>query len=237
MGRVLDGAEALEDVVADRLKDLGSQLTALRWREAALHLLQDCPTAERPERLLLLGAMTTPPSTAPMARFWRRVLPPRLPARLLSAILERTVPQIPADPSPPQALATARLHALASDLARVPDIRLPAFTAPDGACRPAVLYEGLHEAFDLAEADVQAERPPHEGEALDSFVAAYAAFRGTRDTPAFRRDLDGLLTRIDHPVLARYWQLTTEIATPTTPTYGATHTWLHTALTAHADTA
>ncbi|MFR9676350.1 MerR family transcriptional regulator [Streptomyces sp. TR06-5] len=232
VGRVVESETALEDVVADRLRRVGSRLSALRWQEAALHLLRDCPPAERPDRLRLVGSLPVPPSTDPMARFWRRVLPPRIPSRLLSSILERIVPVAPTDPTPEQALTFARLHALASDLARVPDIRLPAFTAPDADCRPAVLYEGLVEAFSLAEAEVAAGRPPHEGEALDCFVAAYAAFHGagTPDTPVFRHRLDGLLTRIDFPVLARYWHLTTALSPAMEPTFGRTHGWLHAAL-------
>lgn len=233
VGRVLGHEGALQDVVAERLRGLGTELTALRWREAALQLVQDAPAGERPDRLRLVGAMTTPPSTAPMAGFWRRLLPPRLPPRLLSVILERTVPAAPGDPSGRQVLAFARLHALATDLSRVPDICLPAFSPPDGPCRPAVLYDGLREAFDLAEADVREGRPPHDGEALDCFVGAYAAFRRARDTSGFRRRLTGLLTHIDAPALARYWELTDQVATLAVPTFGATHRWLHAALDGH----
>src|SRR5690606_25741091 len=48
---------ALEDAVAGRLRLLGSELAALRWREAALRLVQECPAAERPARLRLVGAV------------------------------------------------------------------------------------------------------------------------------------------------------------------------------------
>ncbi|WP_229357156.1 MerR family transcriptional regulator, partial [Streptomyces sp. UNOB3_S3] len=84
---VLDGV--LEDVIAERLREIGSRMAALRWREAALQLLRDCPAGERAERLLLVGSLSTPPSTAPLARFWRAWIPPRLPARLASAIIDQ----------------------------------------------------------------------------------------------------------------------------------------------------
>ncbi|MFE4058066.1 MerR family transcriptional regulator, partial [Streptomyces sp. NPDC059096] len=86
VGRVLVEESALEDVVAGRLREVGSRLTALRWQEAALQSLRDCPAGERAERLRLVGAVTTPPGTTALARFWRRELPARLPARLRASI-------------------------------------------------------------------------------------------------------------------------------------------------------
>ncbi|NUS13478.1 MAG: MerR family transcriptional regulator, partial [Streptomyces sp.] len=68
---------ALEDAVAGRLREVGSRLVALRWQETALRLLHDCGPEQRAERLRLLGAVcatAAPPSTAAMARFWRRWL-------------------------------------------------------------------------------------------------------------------------------------------------------------------
>jgi DNA-binding transcriptional MerR regulator len=86
---------ALEDAVAGQLRSLGSRLTALRWREAALRLVQESPPAQRAERLRLIGALTTPPSTAPLARFWRAWLPARMPARSTAAFLDVAVPHPP----------------------------------------------------------------------------------------------------------------------------------------------
>ncbi|NDZ83904.1 MerR family transcriptional regulator, partial [Streptomyces sp. SID10853] len=139
--RVLDEEDVLEDVVAGQLRDLGSQLAALRWREAALRLLQDCTAPERAERLHLVGAMTAPPSTQALARFWRRWLPPRLPARLVTAFLEQTVPQLPDDPDPAQALAFARLHAFVSRPCTGDERGQPAAHRPQEGYRPAVLYD------------------------------------------------------------------------------------------------
>lgn len=230
VGRVLDEEDALEDVVAGQLRALGSQLAALRWREAALRLLQDCTAQERAERLHLVGAMTAPPSTQALARFWRRWLPPRLPARLVTAFLEQTVPQLPDDPDPAQALAFARLHAFVSRPCPGDERGQPAAHRPQEGYRPAVLYDGLAEAYALASPALRAERPPQPGEALDCFVAAYARSRGARDTPAFRHRLGGVLAadpRIDH-----YWQLVAELTGPARPTPGAAHDWLLGALDA-----
>ncbi|MET9407437.1 MerR family transcriptional regulator [Streptomyces sp. NPDC002935] len=227
VGRVLDEEDTLEDVVAAQLRQIGSRLAALRWQEAALQLLQDCAPEERAERLRLIGAVPVPPSTAALARFWRRWLPPRLPARLVSAIVEHAVPQLPEGPTPAQVLAFTRLHAFVSAPCPGTGRGQPAAHGPDGG-RPAVLYDGLAEAYALASPQLRAERPPHEGEALDCFVSAYARSRGTRDTPAFRRRLRALLAadpRIDH-----YWKLTAEISGPSEPTPGATHDWLCAAL-------
>ncbi|MFB7544896.1 MerR family transcriptional regulator [Streptomyces zaomyceticus] len=161
--RALEGDELLEEVVAGQLRELRSRLTALRWREASLRLLQDCPAGERAERLRLIGAMSVPPDTTAFARFWRRILPLRLPRRVVSAVLDSVVPQPPEEPSPAQVLDFARLHALVSD-PRVhrPGSR-PAPPLPDGQYRPAVLYDGLAEAYARAAAEVRAGRAPQDG--------------------------------------------------------------------------
>lgn len=236
VGRVLEREDALgdvlEDVLAGQLRELGTRLTALRWREAALHLLRDCAPEERPERLRLLGSVTTPPSTAAPARFWRSWLPARLPARLASAIVEKSIPQPPADPTPAQVLAFARLHAL---LAGIPhpgaDHCQPAQHRSELGYDLGLLYDGLTEAAALAAPALRAGRSPHEGEALDCFVAAHARARGLRDTPAFRHRLGHQLAA--DPYIARYWQLHAELSGPE-PNLGAAHDWLRTALDTQA---
>lgn len=223
---------AWEDAVAGRLRDVGTRLTALRWQETALHLLHDCGPEDRGERLRLLGAVCAtgaPPSTAAMARFWRRWLPPRMPARSVARILDLAVPQPPDDPTPEQALAFARLHAFVSaDCGGRTGSGQPAVHRAGTGHRPAVLYQGLEEAYALAAPHLRAGRAPHAGEALDCFVAAYATSQQVRDTAVFRRDLAAVLAadpRIDH-----YWDLVTRITGPAHPTPGASHAWLTTAL-------
>ncbi|MCX4821281.1 MerR family transcriptional regulator [Streptomyces sp. NBC_01142] len=228
VGRILDQEDAMEDVIAWQLREIGSQLAALRWREAALQLLQDCAPEERADRLRLIGAVSAPPSTAALARFWRHWLPPRLPAHLVSAIIEQAVPQLPEGPTPAQALAFARLHALVSAPCVGADRGQPAAHRPDKGYRPAVLYDGLGEAYALATPELRAQRPPSRGEALDCFVSAYAHSLGTRDTPAFRHQLS--LQLAADPRIDRYWQLTAELSGPSQPTPGAAHDWLCAAL-------
>lgn len=230
VGRALAEDDALTDAVAGRLRHVGSQLTALRWQEAALRLVQESPPEERAERLHLIGAVTTPPDTTALARFWRRWLPPRLPARVVATILDHTVPQPPDDPTPAQVMAFARLHAFVSRDCPPNTRSQPAAHRRETGYRPAVLYDGLAEAFTLAAPAISADRPPAPGAALDCFVSAYATSLGTADTPAFRHRLSRELAadpRIDH-----YWHLTAQLSTPATPTAGASHTWLREALDA-----
>ncbi|GAA1169885.1 DNA-binding transcriptional MerR regulator [Kitasatospora gansuensis] len=228
VGRVLEREEVLEDVIAGQLRELGSQLTALRWRESALQLLRDCTGEERADRLRLIGAISTPPNTEVLARFWRRLLPLRLPAGLLSSILDEAVPQPPVDPTPGQVLAFARLHAMADAFCRNDCRPVP---QQEEGYRPAVFYQGLGEAYALARTDLLAYRPPG-AEALDCFVAAHADSRGLRDTPDFRRQLSGVLAQSADPVMVRYWKLTAEVTGSPEPTMGATHHWLQTTLEA-----
>ncbi|WP_326656529.1 helix-turn-helix domain-containing protein [Streptomyces sp. NBC_00385] len=237
--RVLDeegaGADGvLEDAVAGQLRALGSQLTALRWREAGMRLVLECPPGERADRLRLLGAVTTPPSTASLARFWRAWLPPRMPARATAAFLEVAVPQPPDDPEPAQVLAFARLHALVTRPCPGAEQPQPSAHKAGGSRAPAVLYAGLAQAYELAGTQLRRGVGPRAGEELDSFVDAYASAYGGRDTPAFRRLLTGQLAA--DPRIDRYWELTADVITapggPPEPTPGTAHDWLFAALDA-----
>lgn len=236
--RILDEEDAagrvLEDAVAGRLRVLGSELRALRWREAGLRLVQECPPGERADRLRLIGAVTSPPSTEAPARFWRAWLPPRMPARATAAFLEVAVVQPPDAPSPAQVLAFARLYALTSRPCGSPEHCRPEAHRAAGGRGAAVLYAGLAEAYELAGGQLRWNRPPAPGEALDCFVAVYARVHGTRDTPEFRRLLAGQLA--SDPRIDRYWELAAEVATPPgarpEPTPGVAHDWLLAALDA-----
>ncbi|MCG8969452.1 MULTISPECIES: helix-turn-helix domain-containing protein [Streptomyces] len=230
-----DGASGvLEDAVAGRLREVGSELRALRWREAALRLVQECPPGERADRLRLVGAVAAPPSTAPLVRFWRGWLPPRMPARSTAAFLEVAVPRPPDDPAPAQVLAFARLNALT--LAPCPGTGQPQPEAhrAAGARGAAVLYAGLAEAYELAGARLRRGVDPHAGDALDCFVNAYTSAYGVRDTPEFRRLLVRQLAA--DPRIDRYWELVAEVITSPgarpEPTPGAAHDWLFAALEA-----
>lgn len=238
VARVLDDEDtagrALEDAVAGHLGELGSQLTALRWREAGLRLVLESPPGERADRLRLIGAVAAPPSTAALARFWRAWLPPRMPARATAAFLEAAVPHPPDDPEPAQVLAFARLYAFVTRPCTGSGACRPAAHRAPGARAPAVLYAGLAQAYELAGAPLVQGRGPYPGEELDSFVDAYASAYGSRDTPAFRRLLVGQLAT--DPRIDRYWELVAEVVTPPggrpAPTPGTAHDWLFAALEA-----
>ncbi|MFI0975399.1 MerR family transcriptional regulator [Streptomyces sp. NPDC021093] len=224
----------LEDAVAGQLRELGSQLKALRWREAGLRLVQECPPGERADRLRLVGAVTAPPSTDSLARFWRGWLPARMPAGATSAFLEVAVPQPPDDPQPAQVLAFARLHAFATSPCSGAEQPQPAAHRAAGARGSAVLYAALAEAYELAGARMRLGQEPYGGEALDSFVDAYARAYDSRDTPEFRRVLAGQLAA--DPRIDWYWELASQVVTPPggrpAPTPGSAHDWLCAALEA-----
>lgn len=229
----------LEDAVAGQLRVLGSELRALRWREAALRAVQESPPAERAGRLRLVGAVTAPPNTAPLARFWRGWLPPRMPPRAVTAFLEAAVPQPPEDPGPAQVLAFAGLCAMVSRPCDGDEPTQPHAHRAAGARASAVLYAGLAEAYDLAGAEMRKDREPCAGEALDGFVDAYARAGSTADTPAFRRALGRQLGA--DPRIDRYWELTAELVSPPDgrpePTPGSAHDWLLAALESQSGTA
>ncbi|MGW0706999.1 helix-turn-helix domain-containing protein [Streptomyces sp. NPDC002643] len=224
---------SLEDAVAGQLTKLDAEVAALRWRRAALQLLRDCTAEQRAERLRLIGAVlagAVPPDTSALARFWRRVLPLRVPARQVTWIVDAAVPQPPPDPTPAQVLAFARLHALVTMPCPPGHDWRPPPPERDPDYRATVLYDGLGEAYALAAPSLADGRAPHAGEALDCFVSAYAHAHGVRDTPGFRRGLRLRLDTSTHPVMNRYWHLAGGLADPRTPTLGAAQQWLHEAL-------
>ncbi|MEU1366896.1 MerR family transcriptional regulator [Streptomyces sp. NPDC005803] len=235
LGEEEDAAgSVLEGAVAGQLRELGSQLAALRWREAALRLVLECPPGERADRLRLVGSVAAPPSTAALARFWRAWLPPRMPARATAAFLDAAVPQPPDDPEPAQVLAFARLYALVTRPCTGDERPQPEAHKVSGSRGPAVLYAGLAQAYELAGARLRRGHGPFPGEELDSFVDAYASAYGSRDTPGFRSVLAGQLAA--DPRIDRYWELTAEVISapggPPQPTPGSAHDWLCAALDA-----
>ncbi|MER8232760.1 MerR family transcriptional regulator [Streptomyces sp. NPDC094049] len=223
VGRALDGPEALEDAVSEQLREVGDRLAELRWREASLRLVRDAPEGRRSERLRLLGAVSVPPDTTVLARFWRRVLPVRLPGRVVSSVLDAVVPGAPAEPTPEQVLAFARLHALVSGAGLGPAELRTARPLPDGEYRPAVLYEGLAEVYGAAWEAVRAGRDTAGAGVLDGFVGAYARALGVRDTPAFRVRLTELLAAHEGPLMVRYWKLAPVLFGPDEPVLGLLH--------------
>ncbi|MEV1026949.1 MerR family transcriptional regulator [Streptomyces sp. NPDC050264] len=226
---------ALEDAVAGQLRTLGSRLSALRWQESALRLVQESAPRERAERLRLVGALGAPPNTAPLAGFWRAWLPPLMPPKARAAFLDAAVPQPPDAPSPAQVLALARLCALVSGPCPTGPAAHPTQPAAHHAAgerESALLYAGLAEAYDLAALKMRAGANPEKGDALDCFVATYASVLRRRDTPAFRRELARQLS-VD-PRLDGYWELVADLLTPEggrpEPTPGTAHDWLLAAL-------
>ncbi|MFD4370506.1 MerR family transcriptional regulator [Streptomyces sp. NPDC058486] len=228
VARALEDEGRLADVVAGELRGVARERAALAWREASLRLLSECDPAERAELLPLLGASALPPEPDAVVRFWRRSLPVRLPAPLVARVLDEVVPVPPDDPSPNQVRAFARLRALVCDPRPG---RAPGPPLRGERYRPAVLYEGLEEAYGLAAAEVRAGRPPGGRGVLDCFAGAYAHALGERDSPAFRRRLVELLGREDTTVMARYWKLVPALLPPDRPALGLLHHHLTEALT------
>ncbi len=230
--------EALEGAVAERLRELGTEIRSLRWREAALRLVQESTPGERADRLQLIGGLSVPPSTAPLVRFWRGWLPPRMPRRSVDAFLEVAVPQPPDDPAPAQVLAFARLNALTLGPCPVAAQPRPETHRAVGARGAAVLYAGLAEAYELAGVQLRRGREPRPGEALDCFVDAYTSAYGVRDGEQFRHGLAGQLAA--DPRIDRYWELVAEVVTEpgrrAEPTPGTAHDWLLAALAAQTGT-
>ncbi|GGV16678.1 MerR family transcriptional regulator [Kitasatospora herbaricolor] len=225
VAEILHGEAELAGALARQREETRRQMAELRWREAALAAFE----LAGPEGLELLGeALDSPPGPDVLAAFWRRILPVRLPPRLMSAIVGSAVPELPADPTPQQALAYARLHALASDRAAAASIR--DLTGPGPGCDAVKMYEGLGEAYALAGQELRAGRPPAAGGALDCFVQAHAAAERTTDSAGFRRGLADRTAGRRDLRMERYWSLAAELRADGEPDMGSAHTWLAVAL-------
>ncbi|MFC9326034.1 MerR family transcriptional regulator [Kitasatospora sp. NPDC057015] len=225
VAEILRGDTELAEALAGQRRETRRQMVELRWREAALAAFE----LAGPEGLELLGeALDSPPGPDVLHAFWRRVLPVRLPARLTSAIIEAAVPELPSDPTAHQALAYARLHALASDRAVAVGIRET--TGPGPYCDAVKLYEGMREAYGLAAAELRAGHHPATGDALDCFVQAHAAAERAVDSTDYRRTLARRTAGRGDARMERYWSLAAELRADGEPDMGAAHAWLAGAL-------
>ncbi|MGX2993701.1 hypothetical protein JNUCC64_05295 [Streptomyces sp. JNUCC 64] len=136
------------------------------------------------------------------------------------------MPELPADPTPAQAVSAARLHALTSDEGFATRVRRANDRAV-GHRDPARLYDALGEAHALAAVAMGEGAAPGPGEALDVFAGAFALGHGEPDTPRFRSGLLASLRTGGDPRLGLYWRLTRELrGDGGPPTTGAAHGWL-----------
>lgn len=224
---VLAGRRSLTEVIAGERAGLDAAMAELAWRRAALRAVADAAPADRPDRLDLLAAVPDVPAARDsLVAFWRRDYLDPATAPTAEMFLSVSAPPPPADPTPDQVVAYAGMVVVASDASLGRRMR-----SRDRVRDESALHEGIGRACDLARPLVAAGRPPGAGEALDVFVAAHAAVRGVRDTPAFRRELRARTEVERDPRLRRYWRLVGAV-TGERVTLGDAHSWLLDALPA-----
>ncbi len=204
--RVVTGECSLGELVATELDAVQERLTELRWRQATLKALDDCPGEERLRRLEILSRVQQlPQAHRNLTDHWYRELTATMPKHRLDIMIAMLSPGPPQDPEPASALAYAEMHLLVST---------PGFTRwtqdheqemRDG---PA-FYGEIDEAAALTASAVAQGLPPGAGDAVNAFVSAHARARRESDTPAFREYLHGLVSRSSgfDPRLERYWSL------------------------------
>ncbi|MFJ3204739.1 MerR family transcriptional regulator [Streptomyces sp. NPDC086989] len=204
--QVVTGECTLGELVATELEAVQERLSELRWREATLKALDDCPGEERLRRLEILSRVQRlPEAHCTLTDHWYRELSAAMPKPRLDIMVAMLAPAPPQAPVPASALAYAELHLL---------ISTPGFTrwtqdheeeVRDG---PA-FYAEIDEAATLTADALAHGLPPGAGDAVDAFVSAHARARRESDTPAFRAHLHGLVSRSSgfDPRLERYWAL------------------------------
>ncbi|MFI2229020.1 helix-turn-helix domain-containing protein [Nocardia testacea] len=225
---VLADADATRGAVTAERLAVEAELNALSWRHAALIALEGARDEDRTVVLgRLAGVAERGAARDVLVGFWRRILA-AMPPGLFDEFVAMDIPAAPARPTPGHVLAVAEL----AELARSPELgrEMPRrlWLSDRASIRDEqALVAELAPALTGAAQRVLAGADPGPGPELDLFVAAHAAARGRRDTPAFRRRLAAATT--GHPAVTRYWALTAD-ALGTPHTTGATLDWLHTAL-------
>ncbi|WP_227980215.1 MerR family transcriptional regulator [Nocardia spumae] len=225
---VLRGAVSIGDAVAAERRSLDNELTALRWRRAALVAVETAAPELRAARLERLAAVLDGPHARDgLVAIWRRLLAP-MPATEFDGFVEMNVPAPPADPTAAQVLAYADLVCAAADPGWFAAVSRQLWGGDRRAVvHPRELLAGVAEACAAVGVSATAEVEPRPGAELDRFVAAHAAAREVRDTPRFRRRLRGALGDTD-PRIHRYWARTGDMLGTTTA--GAAQHWLSRAL-------
>lgn len=225
---ILADAGTTRGAVATERMAVEAELDALSWRHAVLLALEETRDEDRPVTLArLAGVAERGAARDVLIGFWRRVLA-AMPPALFDEFAAMDIPAVPATPAPGHVLAVAELAELARspELGRAISRQLWLSDRAEVRDERALIVE-LAPAHTGAAQRVLAGADPGPGPELDLFVAAHAAARGRRDTPAFRRRLAAGAT--GHPAVTRFWMLTAR-ALGTPHTTGATQDWLHTAL-------
>ncbi|MDX3214479.1 MerR family transcriptional regulator [Streptomyces sp. ME02-6991-2B] len=223
--RVVTGERSLGELVATELEVVQERLTELRWRQATLESLDDCPSEERLRRLEILSRVQRlPQARRALTDHWHRELPAAMPRRRLDIMVAMLSPEPPRDPGPASVLAYAELHLL---------ISTPSFTRwtrdHDQEMREApAFYAEVDEAAAATAAALAQGLPPSAGDAVNAFVSAHARARREPDTPAFRAYLHKLVSRSSgfDPRLERYWSLVGTVTGGRVLDMTVAHKWL-----------
>ncbi|WP_168714556.1 MerR family transcriptional regulator [Streptomyces sp. A0592] len=222
--QVVTGERTLGELVAAELEAVQERLVELRWREATLKSLDDCPGEERLRRLEILSRVQRlPQAHRTLTDHWYRELSGTMPKPRLDIMVAMLAPAPPQDPVPATALAYAELHLL---------ISTPGFTSwtqdHDEEMRDGpAFYAEIDEAAALTAAALAQGLPPG-GDAVDAFVSAHVRARRESDTPAFRAHLHGLVSRSSgfDPRLQRYWALVSTATAGRVLNMTVAHRWL-----------
>ncbi|MEU6890340.1 MerR family transcriptional regulator [Streptomyces sp. NPDC046557] len=223
--QVVTGECSLGELVATELELVQERLTELRWRQATLKALDDCPSEERLRRLEILSRVQRlPQAHLTLTEHWYRELSAAMPKRRLDIMIAMLSPGPPQDPDPATALAYAELHLLIS----TPDFTRWTEDHDEEMRDGPAFYGEIDEAAALTAAAVTRGLPPCAGDAVNAFVSAHARARRESDTPAFRAYLHGLVSRSSafDPRLERYWALVGTATRGRVLDMTAAHKWL-----------
>ncbi|GGY13805.1 hypothetical protein GCM10010358_77560 [Streptomyces minutiscleroticus] len=110
---VVTGERSLGDLMTGELLATQERLSQLRWRQATLQALDDCPPDVRLNRLQILSRVhKLPEARQALTHHWAHSLPADMPKRWRDRMVALLSPSPPDNPSATSALAYAELHLL-----------------------------------------------------------------------------------------------------------------------------
>lgn len=228
---IVTGERSLSDLMTSELLSTQQRLSQLRWRQATLEALDDCPPDVRLQRLQILSRVQKlPEAQQALTDHWTRSLPTAMPKRWHDRMVTMLSPTPPGDPSATSALAYAELHLLVAtpDFTRwTQDHEKEMRDAPS-------FYAEVDHAAELTVVSLMHGLPPGPGDAVDAFVSAHARACRETDTPAFRLHLHSLLAQSSgfDDRLQRYWRLVGTVTKGQSFNMAEAHIWLTRSLAA-----
>jgi DNA-binding transcriptional MerR regulator len=237
--RVLEGHEAMGDVLGAHIAALEQRVAGLHRQLAVLRAAATSPPETTVRRLQALTRLDAADRRRLLEHFWDRVTD-GLPEAGRDRLRPAGIPDLPLEPTSEQLDAWLELAQLVSDEDFIATTQANTAWLWDSVGQGAHLAPAI-QAAGVARADARAlaadgvsPEDPRADPIVARLVAGFAALLGRNDDQSFR---SGLVDQVDartDPRAARFWELVTIVDPSRAPADGAdpelAYTWLIAAL-------